>query len=916
MKKKYNDTLNLPSTDFQMKAHLVDKEPEILKFWNSINIYRSVLNSIEKDKQFVLHDGPPYANGDIHLGHALNKILKDFIVKYKSMCGYSTAFMPGWDTHGLPTEMETKKAIGDYDELGAAELRDACKKTALNYLDSQRKSFKRLGILADWDNPYVTLDREYEARQIEVFARLVKDGAIYRGMKPVYWCTSCRTALAEAEIEYKQDPCKSIFVKFQVKEVTGKISRFKSVDYSKLYFLIWTTTAWTLPGNVAICVNDLFDYSIVKVGNEFLIIAFERVRECMEMMGVKDYRIIGNPVKGKDLEGTTVYHPLVNRESVVITGDHVNLESGTGCVHTAPGHGIEDFECCAKYDLDVLVPVDEKGIMNSQAGEFAGLNLKEAGEAIVDKINSSGLLFGCKDIVHKYPHCWRCKEPVILRGTRQWFCSVKKFRDKAVRISEGVKWVPSWGKDRIKSMILEREDWCISRQRKWGVPIPIFFCENCGKPYMEYDTILNIARLFRKHGSGVWFEKNAEFFSTGREVCACGCKNFIKEKDIMDVWFDSGVSYYAALNSDQVPADLYLEGADQYRGWFQSSLLTSVGAFERAPFKTVLTHGWVVDEESRKQSKSLGNVISPNDIVSTYGADILRLWVASSDYTDNVKISNEIISQISEAYRKIRNTARFILGNLYDFDPTKNCVSYDDLEPVDKYILLKTKKLFSSCIESYEKFEFYSIFHDMQRFCISKLSNFYLDIIKDRLYVSRPDDGARRACQTSMWVILTHITKILSPILSFTCEEIWKFIPKSQSFSTVFMNSMSWDFKVTENSELEGYWDKLVELSDVIKKYLEDARQSKLIGSSLEAEVSIEIVKDKISGSKNFNSDMKYICMVSSVSTSFIEEGEINVVVTKSNNSKCQRCWAYDESVGKNGEHEDLCERCVKILYE
>lgn len=916
MSKKYNDTLNLPKTDFQMKAHLVEKEPEILKFWNKIDVYNKVLNSVDKSKKFVLHDGPPYANGDIHLGHALNKILKDFIVKYKSMCGYLTPFRPGWDTHGLPTEMKAKKSIKDYDKLNVSELRDACKNTALGYLDSQRESFKRLGIFADWDNPYVTLDKEYEAKQIEVFARLVKEGAIYRGMKPVYWCTSCKTALAEAEIEYKQDPCRSIFVKFHVKEPTSKISRFKSVDYSKLYFLIWTTTTWTLPGNVAICVNASFDYSIVKVGDEFFIMAFGLIDKCMEELGIKEYRVIGNPVKGKDLEGIVVGHPLFNRDSMVITGDHVNLESGTGCVHTAPGHGFEDFECCSRYDLDVLVPVDEKGLMNSQAGEFAGLNLEDASEAIINKLESSGLLFGYKDMVHKYPHCWRCKEPIILRVTRQWFCSVKKFKDKAIKASEGVKWIPSWGRERIKAMVSEREDWCISRQRKWGVPIPIFFCENCGKPFMEYETILNISKKFREHGAGIWFERNADFFATGNEVCSCGCKNFIKENDIMDVWFDSGVSYYAALDSDEIPADLYLEGSDQYRGWFQSSLLTSVGAFEKAPFKSVLTHGWVVDEESRKQSKSLGNVISPNDVVSNNGADILRLWVASSDYTDNVKISEEIISQISEAYRKIRNTARFILGNLYDFDPLKDCVSYDDLQPIDKYILLKAKKLFLECVNSYNKFEFYSIFHNVQKFCISHLSNFYLDIIKDRLYVSKPDDLTRRACQTSIWVILTHITKILAPILSFTCEEIWKFIPKDQAFDSVFGSSMSWKFKIRDDSKLEEYWDRLLDVSNIVKKHLEDARTSKLIGSSLEANVSMEIGKEKILVGENFGSDVKCICMVSDVSVSSVEGDGINIKIEKSSNSKCQRCWTYDCSVGKNKEHEDLCERCVKVLYE
>ena len=915
MTKKYNDTLNLPKTDFKMKANLVENEPKTLKFWKEISVYEKMLENNKGREKFILHDGPPYANGDIHLGHALNKILKDFIVKYKSMCGYYSPFRPGWDTHGLPTEMKAKKTIENYDDLNVSELRKACEETALGYLDSQRESFKRLGVFADWDNPYVTLDHGYEGKQIEVFAKLVKAGAIYRGMKPVYWCTSCRTALAEAEIEYKQDPCRSIFVKFKVKEVSGKSSRFKNIDRSNLYFLIWTTTAWTLPGNVAICVNALFDYSVVKVNGEFLIMASDRIKPCMKELNVSEYKVVGSPIKGKDLEGIVAEHPFMNRDSIVIVGDHVNLESGTGCVHTAPGHGVEDFDCCTNYDLDVLVPVDDEGKMNCQAGPFAGLDLESANNAIIEKLRSSNLLFAHKDIVHKYPHCWRCKLPIILRVTRQWFCSVKKFKDKAIEVSEGVRWIPSWGRERIKSMILEREDWCISRQRKWGVPFPIFFCENCGKPLMEYDTIMNISKLFSKYGSGIWYEKNADFFATGKEVCTCGCKKFIKEKDIMDVWLDSGVSYYASLDQDQLPADLYLEGSDQYRGWFQSSLLTSVCAFGVSPYKEVLTHGWVVHEESRKQSKSLGNVISPSDIVNKYGADILRLWVASSDYTDNVKLSEEILSQISESYRKIRNTARFILGNLYDFDSSKDCMSFDFLEPIDKYILIKSKKLFLDCIKYYDKFEFYSVFHEVQKFCILYLSNFYLDVIKDRLYVSKANDKSRRACQTTIWVILNNMVRILAPILSFTCEEIWKFISHDESDS-VFLNSLMLGFKINSDIDLENYWDKLVNVSDLVKKSLEEARNSKLIGSSLEADVYIDIDKDQFPSGSSFEGDLKCICMVSKILCNIKDGGDVHVRVEKSRNSKCQRCWVYDDSVGSNREHEDLCERCIKVLYQ
>ena len=911
MSKKYNDTLNLPKTDFQMKAHLSEKEPEMLSFWENSNIYNKILEKNKNNERFILHDGPPYANGNIHLGHALNKILKDFIIKYKLMNGYYAPFRPGWDTHGLPTEIKAKNSVENCDRLTIPDLRKICKETALKYVDSQRKSFERLGIFADWKNPYITLQKEYESKQIEIFAKMARNGAIYRGAKPVYWCPSCETALAEAEIEYKHDKCKSIFVKFMVKKASFKSSKFKNID--NLYFLVWTTTAWTLPANVAICVNPFFDYSFVQIGNDVFIMASDRVRICMKELNIIDYKIYDYNVKGRDLEGTITDHPFINRESIVITGNHVNLEAGTGCVHTAPGHGIEDFECCTRYNFEILVPVDERGKMNSQAGEFCGMSLNEASNAIIEKLRLNGSLFACKDMVHKYPHCWRCKEAVILRVTRQWFCSVKKFRDKALKSLSSIKWFPSWGQDRMYSMIEDRSDWCISRQRKWGVPLPIFFCESCGTPFVNYETIMNVSKIFREYGSGIWFEKNADFFMTGREVCACGFSKFIKEKDIMDVWLDSGVSYYASLDEKDFPADLYLEGSDQFRGWFQSSLMTSIISLGKPPFKNVLTHGWVVDEESRKQSKSLGNVISPMDIINKYGADILRLWIASSDYQDNVKISNEILSQISESYRKIRNTARFILGNLYDFDPMNCCISFDFMKPIDKFILIKLKEINKKCIEYYEKFEFYSVFHEIQKFCISDLSNFYLDIIKDRLYVSKKEDKVRRACQTAIWVILTQITKILSPILSFTCEEIWKFIPKLESFESVFMNDMSLSFKISDDKVLEEYWDKVIETSDLIKKNLEVARQDKIIGSSLEANIKLKI-KLFDNDVQKLISDLKEVCMCSEIEIleSDVDAFEINI--SKSKYLKCARCWMHDISVGKNVDHEDLCERCIKVL--
>ena len=909
MNKKYNDSLNLPKTDFPMKANLSSREPEILSKWISEDIYNKLLNKNKGKSKFILHDGPPYANGDIHLGHALNKILKDFIVKYKSMSGYFSPFVPGWDTHGLPTELKAKKTIKNYDQLSTSELRDACKNIASHYIDVQRDAFKRLGVFGDWENPYITFDPKFESKQLEVFAKLVKNGAIYRGAKPVYWCSSCKTALAEAEIEYHEDDCTSIYVKFKVKNDFGKLEKL-NIDLDRTYFLIWTTTAWTLPANVAICVNPSFDYSVVKINDEFLILASELVDQCMNMANISNYSIVGK-INGKLLEGIVSCHPFLNRDSLVITGEHVNLESGTGCVHTAPGHGIEDYDCCKNYNFDLVVSLDADGILTSEAGQFEGLSADDGSKAIIEYLESNNYLFGKKNIVHKYPHCWRCKEPVVFRATDQWFCSVNSFKKDAIKESKKVNWIPSWGLDRMPSMLSERTDWCISRQRRWGVPIPAFFCKNCNTPLIDYDLVMHISEIFKEFGSNIWYEKDAKFFLNDDISCKhCGSSEFIKEEDVMDVWFDSGSTHHAVLSDSEFPADLYLEGSDQYRGWFQSSLLTSVGMGKGAPYKSVLTHGWVLDEQARKQSKSLGNVISPLSVVQQSGADILRLWVASVKYTYNVKISNEILSQIGESYRKIRNTARFILGNLYDFSPISEMIDFDDLCQVDKFILIKFKRIFEKSLMMYDKFEFYNIFHDIQNFCIIDLSNFYLDIIKDRLYVQKKDDVTRKSAQTTIWVILSGISKILAPILSFTCEEIWSYIPKINDVESVFLSDLKIDYKIKEDSDLEKYWNYILKISDVIKKNLEIARANKVIGSSLEAIVHLK--KDSLPNSPEFLNDLKEVCMVSKV---VFSEQDDDISVSKSNFEKCQRCWSLDETVGKNDEHMDLCERCIKVLF-
>ncbi|MDR1364262.1 MAG: isoleucine--tRNA ligase [Oscillospiraceae bacterium] len=913
--KKYNSTLNLPKTDFPMKAQLPIKELDVFKYWQKINVYQKMQEKNSDKSTFVLHDGPPYANGEIHLGHALNKILKDMVVKFKNMSGFKVNFVPGWDTHGLPTELKSQSITKNYNELSDVELRDVCSKTALNYLEIQRESFKRLGIFADWENPYITLEPRFEAKQIEVFAELAKRGAIYRGLRPVYWCSECRTALAEAEIEYNQDACDSIYVKFQLIDDEGKFANL-GINNEKIFFVIWTTTVWSLPGNVAICVNSEFEYSLISANGEFYVIASKLVEASCGVAGIKNYEVI-SIFKGSQLENIKTQHPFLPRVSKVILGDHVTVESGTGCVHTAPGHGIEDFEVCKNYGLEIPVPVNDYGYFTEEAGEFANLKISSSDENIIQTLKNKHLLFAQKNITHKYPHCWRCKKNVIFRATNQWFCSVSKFKDDALKAIANVNWIPVWGEERMKSMLTERNDWCISRQRKWGVPLPIFFCLECGEPFVDYESMLKVSKVFEKEGSNSWFANEADYFLSGTEKCSkCGSNKFKKEKDIMDVWFDSGSTHHAVLSKSEFPADIYLEGADQYRGWFQSSLLTSVGMNQGAPYKTVITHGWVVDDQGKKQSKSLGNVISPSEIISEYGADILRLWVASVDYTSDVKVSKNILSQISESYRKIRNTARFILGNLYDFCPKENLVSFDDLLSIDKWILLELKKLIQKCFESYENFEFYAVFHAVQSFCILNLSNFYLDILKDRLYTENSNDKKRRSAQTAMWYVLKDLVKIISPIISFTAEEIWSFIPKSEESESVFLNDALESFSLVEDDNLISYWRKIMKISDDIKINLEKARQSKIVGSSLEAQIIISADKKEFEFFDKALEDIKSVSIVSDVKLFLFTGTNFKIDVKKAPGRKCERCWMYSETVGKNNEYVDVCDRCVDVLKE
>lgn len=926
----YNKTLNLPKTDFPMRASLPQREPEFLKKWNENDQYKKLMDYNEGKPLFVLHDGPPYANGDIHIGHALNKTLKDFIVRYKNMTGFKSPFVPGWDTHGLPTELAARKKAGITAEsnISDLELRKICRDTALGYVNLQRESFKRMGIIAEWDNPYITLKKEFEQEQIKVFANMASKGYIYKGLKPVYWCSDCNTALAEAEIEYAEDPCHSIYVKFKVTEDFGKLTAL-GAELDKTYFVIWTTTTWTLPANVAICVGPNYEYSLLKANGEYYVMATDLAPVAMADAGITDYETVGI-IRGDELEYMKTAHPFIDRTSLVIVGDHVTLESGTGCVHTAPGHGVDDFIVCKKYpEIPIVVPVDNKGVLTEEAGQFAGLTTEEANKPIAEYLDKIGALFALKKIKHQYPHCWRCHKPVIFRATSQWFCSVDDFKDAAVKAAEDVKWYPEWGKDRLQSMVLERADWCISRQRKWGVPIPVVYCKDCGKEIIDDGVMQKVSDIFGKEGSDAWYAHDAEYFLPEGFKCPhCGKSNgFEKESDIMDVWFDSGSSHAAVCRKRPYlkwPADVYLEGADQYRGWFQSSLLTSVAAGDGAPYKQIITHGWTVDGEGRKMSKSLGNGIAPQEIISKYGADILRLWVASADYHADIRISPEILKQISDNYRKLRNTARYCLGNLYDFDPDKDMVSNDELEELDKYALMKLDEVIVIARKGYDEYEYHTTAHALHNFCVVDMSNFYFDVLKDRLYTTAPDSKSRRAAQTVLYKVLDALTLILTPILAFTCDEIWTAMKhdKSRNPEGPLFNSIPTADYIETDEAFIAKWDRIHEIRTDVQKALELARNEKVIGKPLEAKVTLYADGELAYFLKSELKSLPEIFITSAVE---IADGEgefkgdvkgLSITVNKADGEKCERCWKFSDTVGQDSEHPTLCAHCAETMKQ
>ena len=916
----YNATMNLPKTDFPMRGNLPQKEPETIKKWQEQKLYQKLMKKNEGLPLYVLHDGPPYANGDIHMGTALNKVLKDIIIKYKNMTGYKAPYIPGWDTHGLPIELKAMKKVGVENINSALDLRKVCKEFALHYVDVQRSEFIRLGSIGDYEHPYLTLQPKHEAAQIRIFGEMAKKDFIYKGLKPVYWCPECKTALAEAEIEYAEDPCNSIYVKFKVEDDGGKLSALNT-ELDKTYFVIWTTTTWTLPGNLAICLGPEYEYVAVHANGEYYIMAKELVESAMKAAKIADYTVSEASLKGKELEYIKYRHPFIDRVSPVIVGDHVTLESGTGCVHTAPGHGVEDFEVCVNHypEIPIIVPVDGDGKLTKEAGEFCGLSTTEANKAILTKLTELNALFAVEKIIHQYPHCWRCKSPIIFRATEQWFCSVDGFKEDACKAIDTVKWIPEWGGDRIKGMVMDRSDWCISRQRTWGVPIPIFYCKDCGKPIINEASINAIADLYEKEGSDAWYKYEANEILPEGFACECGCKEFTKETDIMDVWFDSGVSHAAVCNDEhglRWPADLYLEGADQYRGWFQSSLLTSVASKGCAPYKAVCTHGWVVDGEGKAMHKSLGNGMSPDEVTEKYGADILRIWVASSDYHADIRISNDILKQLSDAYRKIRNTARFILSNLGDFDPDKDSVPAEKLVGIDKWAMARMDEIIDKCKAAYDKLDYHIVYSTMRDFCTIDLSNFYLDILKDRLYVEKADSESRRAAQTVIYNILRSMTLYLAPVLSFTAEEIWGYLPHStkDDAESVFFNKMPEKSGVSADEAFMEKWEKIDELRDIVNKALEEARGQKLIGKSLEAKVTLNCGRDWYDFAKSVEGDLVSAFIVSAVAVEKSEFDGVDVKVEVAPGEKCERCWIHSDTVGKCEKHPTLCARCAEIV--
>ena len=924
MAQNYNDTIHKMQTPFEMRAGLPKKEPKMLEDWEWNHVYEQMIKNNEGKPQYILHDGPPYANGNIHMGTALNKIIKDIIIRYKNMSGFQAPYVPGYDTHGLPIELKALSSLGDKKAgVSKLELRQICKEFATEHIGVMNEQFKRLGVQGDFENPYLTLRPEFEARQVEIFGEMAKKGYIYKGMKAVYWCPEDRTALAEAEIEYAEDECDSIYVRFKLTDDPNGVLAKHNIPLDKAWIVIWTTTTWTLPANVATCLNPNLEYAFVKIGDAYHVMARELVESTMKGCHIDEYEVLPETVLGSELELMQYQHPFLDRKGLVILGDHVTLEGGTGCVHTAPGHGVEDFEVCVNHypQVPVVVPVDDAGRLTAEAGEkFAGLKVWDANKVILEHIKESGHLMGVQHITHQYPHCWRCHHPIIFRATEQWFCSIDAFKEDVYKAIDSVHWQPAWGHDRMAGMVRDRSDWCISRQRVWGVPIPVFYCKKCGKYHITDASIKAVSDLFRKEGSDAWYKYDANDILPKTEVCECGASDWEKDPDIMDVWFDSGSTWSAVCRERpelRWPVDMYMEGADQFRGWFQSSLLTSVATQGVAPYREVLCHGWVVDAQGKQMHKSAGNGMEPSEIIRDYGADIIRLWVASSDYTVDVRAGKEIFRQLSEAYRKMRNTARFMLGNISDFDPAKDMVDDDQLFEIDRWALEACNKLTATMRDAYEHYDFSRAYHALYNFCVIDMSNFYMDVIKDRLYCA--DDHARRCAQTALYRILVDFTKLLAPILCFTSQEIWSYIPKLDGMKDYVVFEQMPEAKAAADEAFEAKWDRIMAIRDDVKKVLEQARADKVIGSALEAGLTLYCSKEVYDFLNAIPMDeLADLFIVSHVD---LVEGEggvkglvegLGVSAAHAAGNKCLRCWKYETTVGEDG----LCPRCAKVLKQ
>lgn len=935
----YKDTLNLPKTSFPMRGNLPQNEPKLVEKWEKDQVYFQLLDANKGQPQFILHDGPPYANGNIHIGHALNKVLKDIIVKYWAMTGLSSPYVPGWDCHGLPIELQVEKNIGRAKKqaMNKADVRRLCKEYAEKYISIQREEFKRLGILGDWERPYRTLDPSYEAQEIRELGKFVASGTLFRKKKPVYWCASCVTALAESEVEYEEHVSQSLYVKFPVKDPREKFP----ADTLGTYFVIWTTTPWTLPANQAIAVHPKFVYRRVKTPQGELIFGQELISNVIKDLGLEpdNYEIRAGAWTGAELEGIICRHPWLERDSKVILGDFVTKDQGTGCVHIAPGHGQEDYELGMRYGLEVMAPVDAEGRFTAEAGDLKGDSVFKVDPKIIQKLADRGTLLKQKALAHSYPHCWRCKKPVIFRATEQWFISMEKnrLREAALNAVEQVRWVPPWGKDRIRGMLESRPDWCISRQRSWGVPIPAVYCRNCNDAILTQEFCEHIAGIFEKEGSDAWFTRPiAELVPPSLTCAGCGGKDFFREEDILDVWFDSGVSHAAVVEIDPRlggRADLYLEGSDQHRGWFHTALLTSVATRGRAPYESVLTHGFTLDGKGRKMSKSMGNVIAPQEITKKFGAEILRLWVSAEDYREDVRISDEILNRLVEAYRRLRNTARFLISNLYDFNPTEDAVSPREFDELDRWILHRTETLLSRCREAYEKYEFHVVYHSLNNFCSVDLSAQYLDIVKDRLYCAGAKSTQRRAAQTTMHRILDVLVHLMAPVLSFTAEEIWTYVPDKERLpDSVFLSKIPQPHAASLNRELADKWDRIFQERGEVLKALEEARSKGIIGHSLDAKIVLvsqngapnSLLRDLIKFDKGRTQDVLIVSQAEISNSSTSDNTDLSsytaellncqITVSKAEGVKCERCWKYDTEVGKDSAHPTLCSRCAAVL--